>query len=124
RSISEVMTVERALKNALVPIASAALDRQVDLFCEVTQGVGEFVLGERRPFADLVARAAAPALVAAPGGVVCVRIARQHAGFDITDGVLVSVSTRHGEAIQDAEPFEVKLPIARVADVDPTRELA
>ena len=116
--------MERALKHALGPLASAALAREVDLVCEVLPDVGEYVLGERREFMDLVARATAPAMVSARGGEVSVRVARQKAGFDATDRVLVSVSIRRPDGVEDVESLEMVLPIAQRVDArEEAREL-
>jgi len=126
-TVTEVMTMERALKQALVPLASAALDREVDLVCEVLSDVGEYVLGDRRGFMDLVGRAVAPALARAVRGEVRVRLARQYAGFAPTDTVLVSVSIGHEGArdVEDVEDVEIMLPIAqRLDEVEAARELA
>ncbi len=117
-TLSEVMTVERALKDALVPLAAAALVREVDLVCEVLPNVGECVRGERRALVDIVTRAAAPALSAAAGRVVCVRVARQIAGFAPTDKVLVTVSIRYEEELVDVEAIEMKLPAVEGGEED------
>lgn len=124
--LAEVVTLEHALKRALEPLATAALARDCELVCEVMPEVGEYVLGDRRQFVDLVGRIAAEAVSGAVGGGdVHVRVARQHSGFAPSDTVLVSVSIRRGDTVEDTGCIEVQLPLAERADeVDQSGELA
>jgi hypothetical protein len=125
RAVTEVMTMEGALKRSLVRLASAALSREIELVCEVLPGVGEYVLGERRDVMDAVAKVVGPAMSAARGGEVCVRLARQWAGFDPTEKVLVSVSIRHAGRVEDFDAVEMTLPIAqREDDIEEAAALA
>ena len=124
--LAEVVTVELALKRALVPLATAALARDCELVCEVMPEVGEYVLGDRRQFMDLVGRIAAEAVGSAfGGGDVHVRIARQYGGFAPSDTVLVSASIRRSDTVEDVGSMEVQLPLAERADeLDQSGELA
>ena len=124
--LAEVVTLEHALKRALGPLATAALARDCELVCEVMPDVGEYVLGERRQFTDVVGRIAAEAVSGAfGGGDVHVRVARQCSGFAPSDTILVSVSIRRGDTVEDTGCIEVRLPLAERADeVDQSGELA
>lgn len=123
--LAEVVTLELALKRALAPLATAALARDCDLVCEVLPEVGEYVLGDRRQLMDRVARVATEGIASARGGDVYVRVARQHGGFAPSDTVLVSVSIRREDAVEDVGCIELALPLAERADeVDQSRELA
>ena len=123
--LAEVVTLELALKRALQPLATAALARECDVICEVLPEVGEYVLGDRRQFMDLVTRMTAEGVGSARGGDVHVRVARQHGGFAPSDTVLVSVSIRRGDVVEDVGCIELTLPLAERADeVDYSRELA
>jgi CheY-like chemotaxis protein len=123
--LSEVVTLELALKRALAPVATAALARECDVICEVLPEVGEYVLGDRRQFMDLVTRITKEGVTAARGGDVHVRVARQHGGFAPSDTVLVSVSIRRKDVVEDVGCIELALPLAERADeVDHSRELA
>jgi hypothetical protein len=138
RVMTESMTVEGALKHALVGLTSAALSREIEVVCEILPGVGELVLGDRARFLNLVAGVVEPAMASARGGEVCVRLARQQAGFAPTDRVLVSVAVRRAGEIEDMESLEVVMPLverddepgarvldgARVLLVVPTQHLA
>jgi hypothetical protein len=108
--------MSRALKDALVPLATSAHLAGASLSCDVTPDVGEFVLGERRALAALVARATLPAVSAARQGEVCVRLTRQRAGFDLTDRILVSVTTRREAGIEDGDAVEAVLPMAHASE--------
>ncbi len=115
--LAEVVTLEHALKRALGPLATAALARDSELVCEVMPEVGEYVLGDRRQFIDVVGRMAAEGVGGAIGGAdVHVRVARQHGGLAPSDTVLVSVTIRHGDTIEDVGCIEVQLPLAERAD--------
>lgn len=123
--LAEVVTLELALKRALEPLATAALARECDVICEVLPEVGEYVLGDRRQFMDLVTSMAAEGVGSARGGDVYVRVARQYGGFAPSDTVLVSVSIRRGDAVEDVGCIELAMPLAERADeVDYSRELA
>ncbi len=123
--LAEVVTLEHALKRALGPLATAALARDCDLVCEVLPDVGEYVLGDRRQFMEVVGRIAADAVGSAfGGGDVHVRVARQYSGFAPSDTVLVTVSVRRGDTVEDAGGIEIEMPLAERADeVDQSGEL-
>ena len=123
--LAEVVTMELALKRALGPLATAAVARNCEIVCEVMPGVGEYVLGDRRQFISMVGRIATEGLGCAHGGDVYVRVARQHGGFAPNDTVLVSVSIRRDDTIEDVGCVEASLPLAeRVEDVDHSGALA
>lgn len=124
-SLAEVVTVELALKRALVPLAVAALARESEVVCELLPEVGEYVLGDRRQLTELVAQVASVGVGAARGGDVHVRVARQHAGMAPSDTVLVSVSIRRASVVEDVASVELALPLAERADEEvDARELA
>lgn len=114
--LAEVVTLELALKRALAPLATSALACGCDLVCEVLPEVGEYVLGDRKQLVDHVTRIAAQGVGSSRGGDVCVRVARQHSGFAPSDTVLVSVSVRRAERVEDVGCVELLLPLAERTD--------
>ncbi len=123
--LTEVVPLEHALKRALVPLATSALARERDVVCEVLPDVGEYVLGDRRHLMDLVARLATKAMGAAGRGDLCVRVARQYVGLAPSDTVLLSVSIRDGDTVEDIACVDVPLPVAeRAEDPEAATELA
>jgi CheY-like chemotaxis protein len=124
-TLAEVVTVELAIKRALAPLATGALARGCDLICEVLPEVGEYVLGDRKQFMSVVTQIAAEGVALASGGNVYVRVARQHGGFAPSDTVLVSVSIRRAEQVEDVGCIEVSLPLAERPDgAHDSRQLA
>jgi CheY-like chemotaxis protein len=123
--IAEVVTLELALKRALVPLATAAHAREIEVVCEVLPGVGEYVLGDRRELIELVGRVAAQGVGAARGGDVHIRVARQRSGLSQSNTVLVSVSIQRGDVVEDVTCAEISLALAeRTDDAEDARELA
>jgi CheY-like chemotaxis protein len=111
-SLTEVVTFEAVVRRALAPLVRQALTKGVAIACEITSGVGRYVLGSRRALGDLVARATAEGIAACERGEVCIRIARMQAGFEPTDTLLASVTIRDAEEIRDLESFEIMMPLA------------
>jgi hypothetical protein len=123
-SLTEVVTFEAVVRRVLVPLVREALRKDVTVACEITSGVGRYVLGSRRALSDLVGRATAEGIAACERGEVCVRIARQQRGFDPTDMLLVSVAIREGKEIRDLDSFETSMPLAEGESLEDTIVLA
>lgn len=116
-SLTEVVTTELAVKQALAPLHRQALASGVTVACEIMPGVGRYVLGNRRQLTSLVALVAAEGIAACRSGEVHVRIARQCSGFDLTDTLLVSVTIHDGETVEDVNSVESSQPIAEGEDL-------
>lgn len=119
----EVVATERLLKRALGPVAREMRARRLDLVCEVLPTVGDYVLGETRWLVEIVAGAARSAAAHATSGEVVVRLARQCAGFDASDIVLLTVVVRTADSIEEALHLELALP-ACAADDDELNALS
>jgi len=111
-ALVEVVATERALKAALVPIATAARERETEVVCEVLPGVGEHVLDQGRELVERVAAAVREAVQRTKRSEVVVRMARQATGFDPSDLVLVSVAVHDDDKVEDVAFFELDLPRA------------
>jgi CheY-like chemotaxis protein len=128
--LRQVLAPERELERALTPVAVAARARAVEVLCDLLPGVGHYVLGDSPSFAAEVARATSAAVqaIAPPRdrafvrAEVCVRVARQFAGFDPTDGVVVSVTTAVGAARATTSDLELVLPKLDAVDEEPPIE--
>lgn len=111
-SLTEVVTTELAVKQALAPLHRQVFASGVTVACEIMSGVGRYVLGNRRQLTSLVAIAAAEGIAACRAGEVHVRIARQYSGFDATDTLLVSITIQKGDVIEDISSVESSQPLA------------
>lgn len=106
----QTQSLECTIKEAL---ASLDLGPEVDLVCEVVSGVGDLLQGDVGRVGNHVARAIAEARSqGVPAGTrqeFWVRFARQQAGFEPTDRVLVTVSTGEGAAQRELLVIEPRL---------------
>jgi CheY-like chemotaxis protein len=107
-----VIPTEVAVKRALAPLATQGRTLGIDLLCEVTAGVGELVLGNERQLIDTLVRAVGRAMVVPDSREVRVRLARQFAGFDPSDAVVMTVSS--GLYASESTHLELLLPSSGV----------
>jgi len=94
--LASVLVTEDVLKRALVPLATQARERGIELLCELGYGVGEFLVGDERPLAHAVIRGVRRAMNLPRVREVRVRVVRQRAGFVEGPAVLATVIADDG----------------------------
>lgn len=109
----ELVSVEDTLKTALGPFAREAQVKGVELVCELVPGVGATLVGSRRTFVTALLRAMSKAFVWPEMKEIRVRLARQRAGFAVSDTVLLTVT---GDRGPKAIHVELDMPIASEGD--------
>lgn len=111
--VRELVAIEDTLKAALGPFAREARAKGIELVCELVPGVGDSLVASRRALVTALVRAMSKAFAWPDVKEIRVRLARQRAGFALSDTVLLTVT---GDRAPRAIHSELSMPIASEGD--------